>query len=62
MADPFTDADLEAYLDEGLPPAEMARIETAARGDEALLRGWPASTRGATSADTRWARSGAFIG
>ncbi len=38
MADPFTDADLEAYLDEGLPPAEMARIETAARGDEALLR------------------------
>ncbi|HVU88816.1 MAG TPA: hypothetical protein VHD36_15950 [Pirellulales bacterium] len=38
MPDQFSDADLEAYLDEGLLPAEMARIETAARGDEALLR------------------------
>jgi hypothetical protein len=38
MADEFSDADLEAYLDEGLPPAAMARIETAARADESLLR------------------------
>jgi hypothetical protein len=29
-------ADLEAYLDEALPPAEMARIEKAAREDRAL--------------------------
>jgi hypothetical protein len=38
MSDAFSDADLEAYLDEGLPPADMAQIENAARGDEALLR------------------------
>jgi len=38
MPDQFSDADLEGYLDEALPPAEMARIETAARADAALLR------------------------
>ena len=29
--------DLEAYLDEGLPPDEMARIETALRENKGLL-------------------------
>ncbi|MES1213859.1 MAG: hypothetical protein ABUL64_04655 [Singulisphaera sp.] len=38
MAEQFSDADLEAYLDEALPPPEMARIENAARADGALLR------------------------
>jgi hypothetical protein len=33
---PFLPADLEAYLDEALPPAEMARIEKAAREDPAV--------------------------
>lgn len=33
----INDTDLEAYLDEALPPEEMARIETAARGDTELL-------------------------
>jgi hypothetical protein len=32
----FRTSDLEAYLDEGLPPEEMARIEKAVRGDVAL--------------------------
>lgn len=34
----FTPSDLEAYLDEALPPEEMARIELAAREDAALAR------------------------
>jgi hypothetical protein len=34
----FSDTDLEAYLDEALPPAEMARVEAAARADATLLR------------------------
>jgi hypothetical protein len=34
----FPQSDLEAYLDEALPPAEMARIEKAARGDADLTR------------------------
>jgi anti-sigma factor RsiW len=34
----FTPSDLEAYLDEALPPEEMARIEKAARDDAALAR------------------------
>ena len=33
---PFLPTDLEAYLDEALPPEEMARIEKAARGDRTL--------------------------
>lgn len=37
MAIPITKADLEAYLDEALPPADMARIEESLRNDEALL-------------------------
>lgn len=37
MAGNFTDSELAAYLDEALPPEEMARIESAARGDQALL-------------------------
>jgi hypothetical protein len=32
----FLTSDLEAYLDEALPPDEMARIEKAVREDEAL--------------------------
>jgi hypothetical protein len=32
----FTPSDLEAYLDEALPPDEMARIEKAARQDCSL--------------------------
>jgi hypothetical protein len=38
MAHTFPMSDLEAYLDEALPPAEMARIEKAVRGDPALVR------------------------
>jgi len=34
----FPTSDLEAYLDEALPPEEMARIEKAVREDEALTR------------------------
>ena len=34
----FTPSDLEAYLDEALPPEEMARIEKAVREDAALTR------------------------
>jgi len=34
----FPRCDLEAYLDEALPPEEMARIERAVREDAALMR------------------------
>jgi hypothetical protein len=34
----FPQSDLEAYLDEALPPEEMARIEKAARDDAVLSR------------------------
>jgi hypothetical protein len=34
----FRTSDLEAYLDEALPPEEMARIEKAARDDLALMK------------------------
>ena len=34
---PFTDADLEAYLDEMLAPEDAARIEDALRSDQQLL-------------------------
>lgn len=37
MARAINRADLEAYLDEALPPAEMARIEAALRSDRALV-------------------------
>lgn len=33
MSEEFSQADLEAYLDEGLPPEEMAAIEDAMRND-----------------------------
>ena len=32
----FRQSDLEAYLDEALPPEEMARVEKAARDDHRL--------------------------
>jgi hypothetical protein len=38
MNSTFAVQDLEAYLDEALPPAEMARIEEAARGNLDLCR------------------------
>jgi anti-sigma factor RsiW len=34
----FHPSDLEAYLDEALPPEEMARIEKAVRDDATLMR------------------------
>ena len=34
----FSPTDLEAYLDEALPPEEMARIEKAVREDAGLVR------------------------
>jgi hypothetical protein len=34
----FRPSDLEAYLDEALPPEEMARIEKATRDDKGLVR------------------------
>ena len=36
MSEEFSAADLEAYLDEGLPPDEMAAIEDAMRNDPEL--------------------------
>lgn len=36
MSDSFSQADLEAYLDEALPPDEMAAIEDALRQEPAL--------------------------
>jgi hypothetical protein len=38
MAKSLTEADLEAYLDEGLPSDAMAAIEQALRADAALVR------------------------
>lgn len=38
MPQPFRPSDLEAYLDEALPPEEMAAIEKAARDDRALAQ------------------------
>jgi hypothetical protein len=38
MSQSFTAAELEAYLDEALPPVTMAEIEDALRGDERLMR------------------------
>lgn len=38
MNDSFTEADLEAYLDEALAAPEMTRVETALREDPQLLR------------------------
>ena len=38
MAQTFRQSNLEAYLDEALPPEEMARIEKAMRDDPALMR------------------------
>ncbi len=35
---PYTDADLDAFLDEGLPPAQMAELEATLRDDEALQK------------------------
>ncbi|MFO0868952.1 MAG: hypothetical protein U0935_08355 [Pirellulales bacterium] len=37
MSREYTDAELEAYLDEALAPADLAAIEAAARHDPALL-------------------------
>ncbi len=36
MHDDFSDAELEAYLDEALPVAAMSQIESALRGDASL--------------------------
>lgn len=38
MEQDFTDAELEAYLDEALPSEQMARIEAAARNDNLLAQ------------------------
>ena len=38
MAGPFSQSELEGYLDEALPSELMARIETALRQDPALAR------------------------
>ena len=38
MARPFTESELEAYLEEALSPAEMAAIEGAVRQQPQLLR------------------------
>jgi len=38
MTAPPSQSDLEAYLDEALPPDEMARLEKALRKDHELLR------------------------
>lgn len=38
MTNEFSDAELEAFLDESLDPARAAEIETAVRNDKELLR------------------------
>lgn len=38
MIEPFSDHELEAYLDEALPAADMARFESAVRQTPELLR------------------------
>lgn len=38
MSDRFTEAELEAYLDEALSASDMARVETQLRDDPELLR------------------------
>ncbi len=38
MPEPFHQSDLQAYLDEALPPEEMARLEQALRADAGLAR------------------------
>ncbi len=38
MSETFRESDLEAYLDEALPPAQMAQIELAMRKDPELVR------------------------
>lgn len=38
MADSFSPSELEAYLDEALPPDEMARVEQALRDSPELVR------------------------
>ena len=38
MNQPLRQSDLEAYLDEAMPPEEMARIEDALRKDAELVR------------------------
>lgn len=38
MENEFTDADLEAYLDEMLDPSDAAEVEQALRDEEALLQ------------------------
>jgi len=37
MARLFTDAELEAYLDDALSPADLSAVEAAVRGDHELL-------------------------
>lgn len=38
MSSQFSDLDLEAYLEEALPAADMARVESAVRQEPELLR------------------------
>lgn len=38
MTSSFRQSDLDAFLDEALPPAEMARLERAVRDNPALAR------------------------
>jgi hypothetical protein len=38
MSSPFSESDLEAFLDEALPSEDMARIEKALRKDATLVR------------------------
>jgi hypothetical protein len=38
MKTPVRQSDLEAYLDEALPPEEMARVELALRKDQQLIK------------------------
>ncbi len=38
MSETISESDLEAYLDEALPPAQMGQIESALRDDRAFAR------------------------
>lgn len=60
MADPFSDEDLAAFLDEALPIEEATRLEQALRDDEPLRRRLAelatASDRGDHSLGAVWRR------
>ena len=54
----FTPSELEAYLDEGLSPEEMAEVERALRASPRCCADSPQSTRAGMRVCIPWERSG----